>query len=313
MEKYLYKKTPALKEYYLNVDGPHQLYIAHYGNPHKPVVFFLHGGPGAASEDLCSCFFNPRQYHIIVFDQRGCGKSVPQGELYHNETKYLIQDIETIRVFNKFQKIILFGGSWGASLSLLYAISYPHNVSYYIIRGLCLMDDPNGEVFTYSMKLMYPELWEPYINLVQEKSPLERAKKYFREIKKGNQKFIDTWFNIEFKTLTPNQSDNHNSFSNNSEEKRIVSLLESYYYSNQFFIPPGYLLKHTRKISHIPGIIIHGRLDVICSLEDSYRISKKLPKAKLQIIEGAGHSYYDPLITKAMVEATRNLIKKINS
>ena len=307
MERYLYKKTPPLKEYYLSVSPLHHLYVAHYGSPSKPVVIFLHGGPGAASEPLCARFFNPRHYHIILFDQRGCGRSRPSGELESNNTCNLIEDIERIRLHNNFSKIILFGGSWGASLALLYSIKYPQHVNYYIIRGLCLMNSPDDEVFTRSLQLMYPEIWERYTSLSSHKKPLLRAKEYFREIQKKNQKFINAWFDVEFKTLTPNPKNNQVHFTAN--EKYVVSLLESYYYSNKFFLPRDYILKHTDRIRHIPGIIIHGRLDVICNPLDSYRLAQKLPKAKLEIVESAGHSYYDPLITKAMM----NAIKKITS
>lgn len=305
MEKILYPLTPKIKSYYLKVDDIHSLYIAHYGNINKPVIFFLHGGPGAATEELCSRFFNPNEFHIILFDQRGCGKSKPLGELNKNNTKYLIEDIEFIRKHIKANKIILFGGSWGATLSVLYAITYPENVSYYIIRGFCLGDDVKGEVFTKSLSLMYPELWNSFIELSNKKNSIERLKDYYEQIKKKNQTFIDAWFNLEFKTLTPNPRDNKINF--NENEKYIASLLESHYYSNQFFLPKNYIMKNIKYIKHIPGVIIHGRLDVICNLNDSYKISKKLPLAKFEIIENAGHSYYDPLITKAMIKATQNI------
>ena len=308
MEKLLYKPTPKLREYYLEVDPLHSLYVAHYGNINKPVVFFLHGGPGAASEPLCSRFFNPRQYHIVVFDQRGCGKSTPGGSLTRNTTEYIIGDIERIRTHIGAEKIILFGGSWGATLAILYAINYPQRVAYYIIRGICLCDDPSGEVFTQSLALMYPELWEKYVGMSKHTDPLLRSKEYYENIKKKNQKYIDTWYNLEFKTLTPNPRDNN--IKMDSNEKYVVSLLESHYYSNKFFLPPNYIINNSYKIRHIPGVIIHGRLDVICSVQDSYRLSQKLPKAELCIVEKAGHSYYDPLITEAMIDATRRLTKK---
>jgi proline iminopeptidase len=306
MEKLLYPLTIKIKSYYLKVDEIHSLYIVHYGNINKPIILFLHGGPGASTDEFCSRFFDPTEFHIILFDQRGCGKSKPLGELNKNSTKYLIEDIEFIRKHIKANKIILFGGSWGATLSILYAIHYPENVSYYITRGLCLCDDVKGEVFTKSLSLMYPELWNLFIELSNKKNSIERLKEYHEEIKKKNKIFIDAWFNLEFKTLTPNPKDNKINF--NEQEKYISSLFESLYYSNSFFLPKNYIIKNIKSIKHIPGIIIHGRLDVICNLNDSYKISKKLPLAKFEIIENAGHSYYDPLITKAMIKATKNII-----
>jgi proline iminopeptidase len=308
MEKLLYKQTPKLKEYYLQVDPIHFLFISHYGNVKKPVVLFIHGGPGAGTEDFCSRFFNPKNFHIVLFDQRGCGKSKPQCELKRNQTKYLIQDIETIRKHIGVKKIILFGGSWGATLSILYAIQYPQNVSFYIIRGICLCDNKSGEVFSKSLSLMYPELWEKYIELSKQKNPLLRSKEYYNKIKQKNQEYIDNWYNLEFKTLTPDPKDIYNKIDEN--EKFVVSLLESHYYSNKFFLPSNYIINNIHRIKSIPGIFIHGRLDVICSLEDSYKLSKKLPNAKLRIVEKGGHSYYDPLITKALINATKEIINK---
>ena len=165
MKKFLYKETPIKKKYLLKVDEIHSIYVSHYGSENKPVVFFIHGGPGSSTEPICARFFNPLKYHIILFDQRGCGKSKPLGELKNNKTKYLIDDIEKIRLHNKFKKIILFGGSWGASLSLLYAIKYPQNVQYYIIRGFCLLNTTNYNIFTESIKEMYPELWSKFKKL----------------------------------------------------------------------------------------------------------------------------------------------------
>lgn len=308
MEKLLYKPNPKLEEYYLQVDEIHSLYISHYGNITKPIVFFIHGGPGAATEDLCSRFFNPKHFHIILFDQRGCGKSKPEGELKRNETKYLIQDIETIRKHIGAKKIILFGGSWGATLSILYSIHYPQNVSYYIVRGISLCDEISGEIFTKSLSLMYPELWEKYIELSRHKNPLLRCKEYYNKIKQKNKKYIDNWNNLEFKTLTPDPKENN--IKMDEKEKFVVTLLESHYYSNKFFLPFNYIINNSHKIKNIPGVLIHGRLDVICSLDDSYRLSKKLPNTDLRIIEKAGHSYYDPLITKAMINATKEIINK---
>ena len=309
MEKYLYKKTPPIKEYYLRVDRIHSLYVSHYGSPNKPVVIFLHGGPGGGSDPVFSRLFNSRQYHVIVFDQRGCGKSRPLGELKNNNTTQLILDIEKIRVANNFDKIILSGGSWGASLSLLYAIKYPQNVSYYIISGLCLMDDPQGEVFTPSLKVMYPELWNNYLSLSSKKKPLDRVKHYFQEIKKGQKRYINTWFRLEDQTRSIDP-DSRKSNKRTQTQKRIIALMESYYYSQRFFLPSNYILNNISKISGIPGILIHGRLDVICNPEDSYRVAEKLPQAKLCLIQKAGHSFSDPPITKAIVQATRELSKK---
>ena len=156
---------------------------------------------------------------------------------------------------------------------------------------------------------MYPELWYNYTSLVKTKDPLLRCKKYYEKIKFKNKKFIDTWFDLEFKTLTPDPKNNNIKMSEN--EKYIVCLLKSHYYSNKFFMKDNFIINNCNLIDKIPGIFIHGRLDVICNVNDSYRLSKKLPNSELFIIENAGHSYYDPLITKAMICATKKLIVEL--
>jgi len=167
MEKALYKKIKSYREFYLDVSDIHQLYIRLYGNPEGIPVFYLHGGPGGYTGKECARFFNSRKYNVIVFDQRGCGKSLPRNELLHNTSFNLVNDIEKIRCFLKFKKIMLFGGSWGASLAILYSIKYPKNVMHYIIRGFTLLED---DIYPESFKQMFPAEWGKIVNLAKQKT-----------------------------------------------------------------------------------------------------------------------------------------------
>lgn len=301
MEKFLYPyKNPYIQKY-LQVDQIHKLKISKFGNKSGIPVIFLHGGPGAPTDEYCSRFFDKRYYNIILFDQRGCGESKPLGELKNNNTENIINDIEKIRIDCRFKKFIIFGGSWGASLAILYSITYPDKVITFIIRDICLMDSP---IFTNSFKEMYPEYWNKFLKTSGTGDIHKAIEIYFKQIKNKNKLFINNWNNLEFKSLTVHLKDNPNDYSS-FKKKYICALFESYFYHNNFFLESNFILTNCYKIKHLSGHIIHGRLDVICSPDDSFRLSENLPKSKLIIIESAGHSYLDPPLTCQLVKSTK--------
>lgn len=302
MDKFLYPYRKPYKSYQLKVDNLHKLKIQKYGNPKGIPLIFLHGGPGAPTDQYCSRFFDKRYYNIVLFDQRGCGQSTPLGELKNNDTSHLINDIDKIRLDCNFKKMVLFGGSWGASLAILYALSYPQNIIAYIIRDICLMNSP---IFTESFKNMYPEYWNNFLRLGKSNNIYDVMDLYYDQIKKKNKKFINNWFNLEFKSLTVHPDDNLLINNETINLKYISSLLECHYYKNNFFIPNNYIKDNCYKLKNIPGHIIHGRLDVICNPKDSFELNSWLTKSKLFIIESAGHSYLDPPLTKQLIESTK--------
>jgi proline iminopeptidase len=301
MENFLYNYKEPYNTKNLKVDSLHTLKIRRFGNPKGIPVIFLHGGPGAPTDNYCSRFFDKRYYNIVLFDQRGCGTSSPLSELKNNNTQELINDIEKIRLECNFRKIVLFGGSWGASLAILYMIQYPKNVLTYIIRGFCLLKE---NIFTESFKNMYMDNWNNFLNLGYKNSIKKTIEKYHNQIKKKNIKYIDNWINLEFNCLTVH---NNSKYKMSRNDKYITSLLESYYFKNNFFIEPNFILKNANKISKIPGYIIHGRLDVICNPKDSFDLHQLLPLSRLILIEGAGHSYLDPPLTKTLVDYTKKI------
>ncbi len=210
--------------------------------------------------------------------------------------------MKKIRLSCKFKKIILFGGSWGASLAILYSISYPDNVIAFIIRDICLMNSP---IFTDSFKNMYPEYWNKFLKLAKTNDINQVMDIYYDQIKKKNKLFINSWYNLEFKSLTVNPKDNLLSNNENIKSKYISSLLECHYYKNNFFISNNYIKNNCYKIKNIPGHIIHGRLDVICDPKDSFDLNSWLSKSKLFVVESAGHSYLDPPLTKQLIISTK--------
>ncbi len=266
-------------------------------------LIFLRGGPGACTDQYCSRFFDKRYFNIIIFDQRGCGTAKPLGELKNNNTQCLIEDIEKIRIFCNFKKFVIFGGSWGASLAILYTISYPKNIITFVTRNISLMKDP---IFTDSFRNMYPEYWDNFIKLGDNSSIKNTVNIYFKNIKRKNKQYINNWHNLEFKSLSVRPEENTKQ-NTPFQDKYICSLLESYYYKNNFFIPENYVLNNCCTISNIPGYIIVGRLDVICNPKDSFDLHSKLPKSKLYVVESAGHHYVDYLIAKKLVETSKEI------
>ena len=285
----------------LKVDSIHTLKIKKFGNPKGIPVIFLHGGPGAPTDNDFSCYFDKRYFNIIVFDQRGCGTSTPLGELRNNNTHELIEDIEKIRIICKFKKMVLFGGSWGASLALLYMMKYPNNVISFIIRGACLL---KRNIFTESYKNMYPDKWEKFLSLGYSDNLAKTISKYFNKIKEKDRKYIENWTDWELPCLTvfPEEDNSQMSY----QDKYYYSLIESYYFKNNFFLPEDYIQNNLKKIPNIPGYIVHGRLDVICDPKDSYIISKAIEKSKLIFIESTGHN--GEKMKKALIECTKKLI-----
>jgi proline iminopeptidase len=297
---YNYKKPYETKT--LKVDSIHTLKIRKFGNPKGIPVIFLHGGPGAPTEDYFSCYFDKRYYNIILFDQRGCGTSKPLGELRNNNTQELIEDIEKIRIECKFKKIILYGGSWGASLAILYIMKYPNNIISFIIRSICLLKDG---VFTENYKNMYTDKWEKFLSLGYPDSISKTISKYFNKIKENDKKYIENWANWELPCLTVLPTENKSKMS--YKKKYLYCLIESYYFKNNFFLPENYILNNLKKIPNIFGYIVHGRLDVICNPKDSYTLSKSIKKSKMIFIDSTGHNGEE--MTKTLVECTKKLIK----
>lgn len=305
MNKYLYSSTKPFKTSWIQVDSKHRLKIKEYGNPKGIPIIFLHGGPGFKTNDYIIRFFDKRRYHLVTFDQRGCGSSRPLGELTNNNTQELVSDIDKIRLHCEFKKVVLVGGSWGATLALLYMIQYPKNVISFILTGFTLLKEA---LFTSRLQKRFPEDWNQFMKLGYPEDLKKTINKYFQKIKEGHPKYIQEWTEIENKHLTVSTPINI-SFESD-KEKQIAALIESYYFKNNFFLSDNYIQNNLDKCKKIPGVIIHGREDVICNPNDSQTIHKRLPRSTLRIINQAGHSYLEPLISKSLIKATQDLCQQ---
>lgn len=306
---------PEIKPYArqeIKVDDIHTLYVEECGDPDGVPVLFVHGGPGAGSSQHDRRFFDPEKYHIIIFDQRGCGRSTPHAGLENNTTSDLIADIEKIRATLKIEKWLLFGGSWGATLSLLYTQAHPQAVNGLILRGTFLCRDSDLQWFYQSgADLIFPDYWHDFIKAVPESERGDIIAAYHKRLTGDNElakmaaaKSWSLW-EAHCATLRPS-TDVINTF---SDPHLAVSLarIETHYFMNKGFIEPNQIVNNADKLAGIPGIIIHGRYDIVCPLDNAFQLYNVWPDSELQIIRDAGHSSREPSIVDALIKATNSM------
>ena len=318
---YTYKKTfhpeiEPFKETTIQVSNLHTIHFAQYGNENGKPVLFLHGGPGYAPVKQSHRFFNPAVFHVIILHQRGCGKSVPLGEIRENTTQHLIEDCEKIRKQLNIQKWLLFGGSWGSTLSLTYAIHYPEVITGMILRGVFLSRKEELE-WLYSptgAARIFPESWNYFKDALPYKTGdhLNDYDKCFKEDSENiREKCLLSWSVWESSLVSLNSQplDTIIKETMASKEYKTGSLIEHHYIMNDCFIEPGFFFKpeNINKIKDIPIIIVQGRYDVICPMSTAYELHKRLPKSKLNVTL-AGHSSLEEENVHALIEATESFI-----
>ncbi len=311
-----YPEIKPYQRHQIAVEPPHELYVDESGNPDGIPVLFVHGGPGAGCGKYDRRFFDPEVYRIILFDQRGAGRSRPHAELQGNTTQKLVEDIEVIRTTLGIDKWVLFGGSWGSTLSLVYAQAYPERILGLILRGifLCRREDLLW-FYQEGASRLFPDYWDDFIAQipVDERSDMMQA--YYRQLTGENQimqmSAAKTWAGWEGRTATlkPCQ-DVVDSF---TEPHRALSLarIEAHYFVNDAFLETNQTLLDAHKLAGIPGVIVHGRYDAICPLDNAYALHKAWPGSELLIIREAGHASREPGIVDALIRATDDLAKQL--
>lgn len=303
---------PAIKCYrqeYLDVGKGHRLYIEESGNSEGIPVLFVHGGPGAGTSVQDRCFFNPEQYRIILFDQRGCGHSTPHAMLENNTTTDLLADMEKIREFLKVEKWLLFGGSWGSTLSLLYAQAHPKRVLALILRGIFLCRQRDLDWFyREGASRVFPDNWRMFSEFIPQDERDDLVAAYHRRVIGGNElvrmgaaKHWAVW-EANCASLNPN-SDLMTRFANPHTALSLTSI-ETHYFLNKAFIRHNHVLDNCHRLKGISGIIVHGRYDVVCPVDQAYALHEAWPDARLDVIRDAGHASSDAGILDALVKAT---------
>ncbi len=295
----------------------HTLYIEESGDPNGLPVLFVHGGPGGGSNSSDRRFFDPQKYRIILFDQRGAGRSKPHAELRDNTTDKLIEDIEKIRQYLDIEQWVLFGGSWGSTLSLLYAQAYPERVRALVLRGIFLCRDKDLHWFYQDgADRIFPDYWRDFLQPIPKEDRGELMQAYYKKLTGDNElakmAAAKAWSLWEGRcaTLRPHPD----VVANYSDPHLAISLarIEAHYFVNQCFIEPDQVLKNAAKLAGIPGVIIHGRYDIVCPLDNATELHQAWPDAELHIIRDAGHSANEPSITDALIKATNELVKELN-
>jgi proline iminopeptidase len=293
---------------HLAVDELHQIYWETCGNPNGTPVVFLHGGPGAGAAPDHRRFFDPASYHIVVFDQRGAGRSRPQGELTNNTTQHLIADIEALREKLGIERWVVFGGSWGSTLALAYAQAFPDKVRGLILRGIFLCRPSEIEWFLNGMRVIFPEEWARFSEFLPLEERGDLLTNYYKRLIDPDPAVhlpaARIWSTFEgcCSTLLPSPG----TVAAFGEDAMALNLarIEAHYFVNSVFLPNNALLDNIDRIRNIPSVIVQGRYDVVCPIVTAYDLHQAWPEADYIVVPDAGHSAMEPGIRTALVAAS---------
>ncbi len=302
---------PALTPYssgFLDVDDTHNLYWEQSGNPDGAPVLYLHGGPGAGATPVHRRFFDPDHYRIIIFDQRGSGRSHPLGSLENNTTVHLVDDIERLRQHLRIERWHIFGGSWGSTLSLSYARVYPQRCISMILRGIFLCEQDEIDWFLYGMRNIFPEAWEQFAGFLPEDEQSDLLDNYYKHLTGADEeKQMEAaihWSLYEgaCASLLPN----YETITTDEQKDHALALarIEAHYFKYEVITRENSLLNSIDKIREIPSTIIHGRYDLICPIRTAHKLHQLWPEADYIVVPDAGHSALDPTLRSRLIEAT---------
>lgn len=310
----LYPPTTPHQSGHLDVGDGQKLYWEISGNPDGKPAVFLHGGPGGGSDPSCRQFFDPDAYRIIIFDQRGCGKSTPHvadgADLAVNTTPHLIADIEALRAHLKVERWLVFGGSWGSTLALAYAQQFPQRVTELVLRGIFLLRrDEIDWYYNGGAGHLFPEQWEQFLAPVPDSERgCELVEAYHRLLHHPNPDVATTaaiaWSVWEGSTSSLLPSPDRVSQTADPRFALAFARIENHYFRHGGFFAEGALLRDIDAIAAIPAVIVQGRYDVVCPATSAWELHRKWPESILEIVDDAGHSAFEPGITSRLVDAT---------
>jgi proline iminopeptidase len=308
----LYPEISSRNEFYLSVSDGHELWIAEYGNPQGIPAVFLHGGPGAGCESYHPRFFDPEKYRIILFDQRGSGRSKPYASLQENTTQHLIADIEIIRDELNIDKWVVFGGSWGSTLGLAYAQAHANKVLGLVLRGifLCRPEDITW-FYQQGASAIFPDYWQDYQAVIPVKERNDMVKAYYQRLTSDNKQeqlnAAREWSVWEGRTSTLHPKQSVTDHFGGDEVALSLARIECHYFMYGSYLEPNQLLRDAYLLTDIPGYIVHGRYDVVCPITQAYALHQVWPQADYYIAPTSGHSASEPEIVSALVTATNEL------
>ncbi|MSP49137.1 MAG: prolyl aminopeptidase [Alphaproteobacteria bacterium] len=289
-------------------DG-HEVYYELCGNPRGKPVVFLHGGPGSGIMADHRRFFDPERYRILLFDQRGAGRSTPAASIEANTTQHLIADIEALRRHIGVERWVVFGGSWGSTLGLAYAAAHPEACVALVLRGIWLCRKADLRWWLYGVRTIFTEFWDEFAGYLPEAERGDILENYFKRMvdpdPATHMPAAAAWKTYESRiaTLIPSPG----SAKTQSLRTLAMSRIEAHYMRNAVFLAEGALLDAVPRFRHVPGVIVHGRYDVICPAEGAVALARAWPEAVFTIVPDAGHSAMEPGIRKALIAATDRL------
>ena len=308
--KQLYPKIEPYNQFDLKVSDLHTIHIEESGNINGKPVIFLHGGPGGGIEPVYRQYFDPEKWRIIVFDQRGCGQSTPHAELQENTTWDLIADIEKIREHLEIDKWVVFGGSWGSTLSLSYAITHPDRCKALVLRGIFMIRKKEINWFYQDgTSNIYPDAWEHYLRPIPEDERHDLVAAYYKRLTSNDDSVrieaAKAWSIWEASTSKLIQSEESIHAFEDAKVAEAFARIECHYFTNRgFFDTDEWLLENVDKIRHIPTVIVQGRYDVVCPMISAWELHQAFPEADFEIVQDAGHSMTEKGIAAKLVEYT---------
>ncbi len=306
----LYPALEPFNQFYFRVSDVHELYVEEVGNPQGQPILFLHGGPGAGSSAKHRRFFDPKKYRVIIFDQRGAGRSRPFADLTDNTTWHLVKDIEALREHLGIRDWHVFGGSWGSTLALSYAVTHPDRVKRLILRGIFLCRPEEIKWFYQEgAHQIFPDEWESYVQPIPESERGDMVRSYYKyltdkdpDVRANAAKRWSEWEGSTLKLIPDPEA--KATFGGDSMALALARIECHYFINNAFFPTTNYLLEQAGKLKDIPGVIIHGRYDVVCPVKNAFDLHKVWPQARLIVVPDAGHAADEPGILSELVRAT---------
>ena len=308
MRSELYPQIEAARHGMLPLDGAHHMYWEESGNARGMPILFLHGGPGAGASTAHRRFFDPAHYRIVIFDQRGAGRSTPLGAIAHNTTPHLVADIERLRVHLGIERWIVFGGSWGSTLAIAYGEAHPERCAAFILRGIFLCRRSEIEWFLYGLRTLFPEAWRAFAGAIPERERHDLLGAYYRRLTDpdpaAHMAAARAWSVYEGTCSTLLPSAETVAYFAGDVVSLGLARIEAHYFSHAIFLPENALLTEVARLRAIPAVIVQGRYDAVCPIVTADDLHCAWPEAEYVIVPDAGHSAWEPGICAELVRAT---------
>ncbi|MGQ0750805.1 MAG: prolyl aminopeptidase [Betaproteobacteria bacterium] len=303
----LYPELEPYSSGMLRLDGLHQMYWEQCGNPRGVPVLFLHGGPGAGAAPAHRRFFDPAHYRIVIFDQRGAGRSTPLGELRDNTTPHLVADIEALRRHLGIERWLIFGGSWGSTLAIAYGEAHPERCTGFILRGIFLCRKSEIDWFLYGLRALFPEAWREFAGVIPEAERHDLLSAYYRRLVDPDARVhmaaAKAWSIYEGACSTLLPSPETVAYFAGDVVALGLARIEAHYFSHDIFLPGNALLEHIGRVRPIPAVIVQGRYDAVCPIVTADEVHRAWPEAEYVVVPDAGHSAWEPGICAQLVKA----------